>query len=61
MIHHLELSLLPNLVGTDQVRYYTLEGDRLTISTPPMLQAGKLQTSHLIWQRARAEDLPPPG
>jgi hypothetical protein len=51
VIHHLELSLLPNLTGADQVRFYKLEGDRLTISTPLMLQAGKMQASHLIWER----------
>jgi hypothetical protein len=52
VVHHLELSLLPNLVGTDQVRHYRLQADQLTISTPPLLQAGRLQTSHLIWRRA---------
>ena len=52
VIHHLELSLLPNYTGVDWVRFYKLEGDRLTISTAPMLQAGRMQTSHLIWRRA---------
>src|SRR5438046_2940246 len=34
-IHHIELSLFPNWIGADHVRFFELEGDRLTITTPP--------------------------
>ncbi len=33
--HHLEASLVPNWTGGDQVRHFLLEGDRLTLKTPP--------------------------
>ncbi len=32
VIHHVELSLFPNWVGTDQQRWVELAGDRLTLS-----------------------------
>ncbi len=52
VIHHVELSLFPNWVGVDQVRYAELEGDRLTITTP-QLQVGGQSVHRLIWERAR--------
>jgi hypothetical protein len=52
VVHHAELSLIPGLSGSDQMRSYALDGDTLTISTPPMLQAGAARTSHLVFRRA---------
>lgn len=43
--HHVEASLRPSYVGTDQKRPATLEGDRLTLSD------GK--TFRVVWERAR--------
>jgi hypothetical protein len=51
VIHHVELSLFPNWVGTDQERWVELAGDRLTLSASPLLLAGKLQVPRLVWQR----------
>jgi len=51
VIHHIEISLFPNWVGVDQVRSFSLEGDRLTLSTPPMLVEGVEQAGHLTWER----------
>jgi hypothetical protein len=51
VVHHVELSLFPNWVGVDQERLVELRGDRLTLSTRPMLLGGELQTAHLIWER----------
>ena len=53
IIHHIEVSLFPNWTGQDQIRFYQFEGDRLTLSTPPMLVDGLEQTAQLIWQRAK--------
>ena len=50
--HHPELSSLPNFTGREEARFYTLEGDRLTIYTHPFLQAGRTRSSHVIWRRA---------
>jgi len=44
-------SLLPNLVGSDQIRFYEFSGDRLTLKTPPIQVGGITVTSLLIWER----------
>ena len=51
VIHHVELSLFPNWVGTDQQRWVELTGDRLTLSASPLLLAGKQQVPRLVWER----------
>ena len=51
VIHHVELSLFPNWVGVDQERLVELTGNRLTLSTRPILLGGVQQTAHLIWER----------
>ena len=40
VVHHVELSLFPNWVGTDQERSVKRTGDRLTLSASPLLMAG---------------------
>ena len=49
--HEVALSLFPNWVGVDQQRLVELRGDRLTLSTRPMLLGGTQQSAHLIWER----------
>ena len=51
VIHHVELSLFPNWVGSDQERSVELAGNRLILSASPLLLAGKLQVPRLIWER----------
>jgi Lipocalin-like domain len=51
VIHHVELSLFPNWVGSDQQRWVELAGDRLTLSASPLLLAGTQQVPRLVWQR----------
>jgi lipocalin-like protein len=52
VVHHVELSLAPNWIGAEQVRFYELDGDRLTITTRPHLAAGHQAATRLIWERA---------
>jgi hypothetical protein len=52
-LHYVEVNLFPNWVGTTRKRFLQISGDRLTVSTLPMLIAGKEQTSHAIWERVR--------
>jgi len=54
VIHHIELSFFPNWIGVDQKRMLSIEGDRLSLSTPPISVAGVEQTHHLIWERVKA-------
>jgi lipocalin-like protein len=51
VVAHPEVSFFPNWVGVDQVRLWALEGNRLTLSTPPVLVRGMQQTAHLVWER----------
>jgi Lipocalin-like domain len=51
VVHHVELSLFPNWVGVDQERLVEVRGNRLTVSTRPMLLGGIQKSGHLIWER----------
>jgi Lipocalin-like domain len=57
VVHHVELSLFPNWVGVDQERLVNVNGDRLTLSTRPLLLDGRQQTAHLVWERIRGSAL----
>ncbi len=51
VVHHLEVSLTPNWTGSDQVRHFKLDGDRLTLTTPPTFFGGVERVTTLIWER----------
>ena len=50
-MHYVELSLFPNWIGLSQERLVELAGNRLRLSTRPMLLDGKQQTAQLVWER----------
>jgi Lipocalin-like domain len=52
VLHRVELSLFPNWIGDVQERLVEISGDRLTLSTRPLLLQGRQQTAHLLWERA---------
>jgi hypothetical protein len=49
--HHVEGSLFPNWEGQEQIRFFGLEGNCLTLTTPPMLVAWQPVTLVLGWNR----------
>jgi hypothetical protein len=51
--HHVEGALVPNRVGSDQLRNFKLDGDKLTLSPPPREVDGQTQVSSLEWHRVR--------
>jgi hypothetical protein len=53
--HHVDISWDEAWTGSDQVRYFKLEGDILTIKTGPSTNAitGKESVSTLVWERER--------
>ena len=53
--HAVEGSLFPNWEGQAQVRHYRLEGNRLTLTTPPLPAAGGMVTLVLEWEREDRE------
>jgi hypothetical protein len=53
IIHAVETALYPNLVGTEQVRYWRFDGDdHLVLTTPPVARAGICGVAELVWRRA---------
>jgi hypothetical protein len=58
VIHHVELSLFPNWVGTDQQRFVELSEDTLILSASTLLLAGKQQVPRLVWKRMRRSQKP---
>lgn len=50
VVHHVDLSLFPNWVGIDQERLVEVRGNRITLSTRPILLGGVQRTAHLIWE-----------
>lgn len=51
VIHHVELSLFPNWIGSSQERYFEFSGDSLTLRTPETMPDGMERTWIVIWQR----------
>ncbi len=52
VVHHVTMSLFPNLVGTDQHRRVVFDGEFLELRTPP--EAGRVMI--LRWQRTADVD-----
>ena len=48
---HVEGAAYPNYIGTAQHRFYELEGDRLTLRTPPERAGGAYVTYFIVWER----------
>ena len=55
VIHHLEGSTVPNQIGQDNIRYFELKGNRLTLSVANDGKGGRLArkdtTAHLTWEK----------
>jgi hypothetical protein len=49
--HHVMVSLLPNWLGTTQIRYSQLDGARLTLSAETPTPDGTTVLSTLVWTR----------
>jgi hypothetical protein len=49
--HHVKGSLFPNWVGTDQRREVVFDGDRLTLTSQPILFEGKTRVFRVVWRR----------
>jgi hypothetical protein len=53
--HHIDISWDQSRTGTDQVRSYKLEGNRLTLTTEPSTDpaTGKQTVRTLIWEKLK--------
>lgn len=56
VIHRIQASLIPNWIGGEQLRFWSLDGDTLTIKTPPLRLDGRPQVSILVWKRVETGD-----
>lgn len=56
VLHHVEMSLFPNWVGSSQQRFYRFyDGDKLDLHTNSFVSHGVKQTAHLVWRKASAD------
>jgi hypothetical protein len=53
IVHHLAGCTFPNWVGSEQQRRYEFDGNRLTLTTPPILMHDALAVGTLVWERVR--------
>ena len=55
VVHHVDISWNQNWTGTEQVRFYKLDGDTLTITSAPTknFTDGREGRSILVWERLR--------
>ena len=51
VIHHVEIASVGNWAGTDMIRVVHLDGDRMTLATPPLSIGGQTRTFELFWER----------
>jgi Lipocalin-like domain len=51
VVHRIALSSFPNLVGTEQRRYFAFAGDQLTLWTAPLTVLGEARVHRLTWGR----------
>jgi hypothetical protein len=51
VVHHVEISLVPNWVGRAQRRAAVLDGDRLRLTAEPLEVAGRTTIPRLTWRR----------
>jgi len=49
--HRIAGASFPNWIGRDQFRIFSLDGDRLTLTTPPIRAGGADLVTVLIWER----------
>lgn len=49
--HLVEGSLFPNWIGSQQVRYYQFEEDRLILRTPPLQMNNSVLVGVLSWEK----------
>jgi hypothetical protein len=51
--HVVEVSYFPNYVGQRLVRYFTFDGDRLTLNTSPVQVEGEQLIHYIVWQKVK--------
>jgi len=50
---HIEGAAYPNYIGSDELRFYEISGDRLVLKTPPERAGGEDVVYYVTWERER--------
>jgi hypothetical protein len=53
--HRIDVALVPNLVGTTQLRHVAFDGARLILRGDPAPMAGRVAAPIIIWERAKED------
>jgi hypothetical protein len=53
VIHHVEIASIPNRIGKSLTRTFVLNGDRVTLKTPPSKSDDTPKIFELTWERIR--------
>lgn len=53
VVTHVEIASLQNWVNTEQTRFVTLSGNRLTVRSTPISRAGVMVNIESVWERLR--------
>lgn len=57
VLHHVEIDLMPNRIGTDRKRFFTVSADRLVLRPAPPYPPGVADWT-VTWQRVREKVVP---
>lgn len=55
ILHHVELSYIPNWIGTSLERFYEFSKENLILSTLPVRLRGKEYVGYLTWRKTENE------
>lgn len=53
VVHRVHGSMFPNWEGSEQIRYFELTGNRLSLITPPLAWGGGHAVGRLVWEKIR--------
>ncbi len=51
IVHHVEMSFIPNWIGKPLDRFYSFENDYLVLKTPPEVFNNKKFVHYIIWEK----------
>ncbi len=54
LVTRVEGSLFPNWLGSEQERFYQFDGNRMTLTTPPMVLGDEEFRGVLVWERVQS-------
>jgi hypothetical protein len=53
VVHRVDISSQPNMIGTELVREYRFDEDRLVLRPPPRVVDGVERQGEVVWRRER--------